>query len=62
MFTFPPQYHHNPFSQCFPCLAPCAVPKMFWVQYRWTRLHVLVLASSIFAFFLSAFLVSSDLV
>ncbi|CAM9108152.1 unnamed protein product [Ectocarpus sp. 8 AP-2014] len=33
--------------------------KMFWVQYRWTRIHVLVMAVSIYAFFLSSFLVNA---
>ncbi|CAN0256362.1 unnamed protein product, partial [Pylaiella littoralis] len=33
--------------------------KMFWVQYRWTRIHALVLMFSIYAFFISAFLVNA---
>eukprot|EP00903_Cladosiphon_okamuranus_P011458 g10792.t1 len=33
--------------------------KMFWVQYRWTRIHALVLIFSVCSFFVSAVLVNA---
>lgn len=32
--------------------------QMFWVQCRWTPIHILALLGSVLAYFLSAFVVS----
>lgn len=38
--------------------APVLPPQMFWVQNRWTWLHIIALLASAFVYFLSAFVVT----
>lgn len=64
IFPGGPSCRTSSLARGLPCRAlslPAPCPQMYWVQYRWSLVHLGVLLGSVVAFFLSAFVVSSEL-